>query len=273
LNPGVVQAFLSGLSADEVKARVHGHFVQVGGLIYKQFGSKHIIDPWRPEPGAALVVATLDHGFNNPTAWLWGAIDREGRVIIFDEHYESGQIVGYHAQRVHEINATHGYPPAYYVGDPSIRNVDPITGTSVQLEYMDYSIPVMPANNDVRGGINRVARLLEGQEGRPSLYITRNCVNLIYEMHRYRWGTWANKRANFDKNKKEEPHKKNDHAVDALRYLIASRPLKDDGTDIPNFSFGELAARAVDPNIPRVDAGVLAPARNGHVDFTLGDDW
>jgi phage terminase large subunit-like protein len=275
LNPGEIESFLSGLTPDERSARQSGKFVQVGGLIYKMFRKEIIIDPFIP-PKEYLHAAGMDHGFNNPTAWLWGAVDSDGRVFIYDEHYESGKIVAYHAQKVIETNRAHGIEPAYSVGDPSIRNVDPLTGTSVQLEYIEHGVPILIGNNDVHAGVNRVAKYLIGRdEENPNLYITRNCVNLLYEIQRYRWSVWATKKAQFEKNKKEEPHKKDDHACDALRYLIASRPEMDSGEEVPE-PIGNIigAPEAIsDPDNYR-DPGMLdyhkVPA---NVDPHLGSEW
>jgi hypothetical protein len=233
LNYVEAQALLSGLTKDEMEARKHGKFVQIGGLIYKMFDpNKHVIDEINP-PTDWLHVAGMDHGFNNPTAWLWAAIDKDGRVIVYDEYYVSGKIIRDHAQEIHRINNEHGRYPDYSVGDPSIRNIDPITGTSVLIEYMDYGVPILLGNNDQKAGINRVARYLTGTNGVPQLFITRNCTNLIKELGRLRWAQWANKKIRADKNPKEEQHKKDDHAADALRYLISSRPELDTGSEIP----------------------------------------
>jgi hypothetical protein len=54
--------------------------------------------------------------------------------------------------------------------------------------------------------------------------VTENCVNLIREFTRYRWKTFANKRLHDTNNAQEQPVKKDDHALDSLRYFIMSRP-------------------------------------------------
>jgi phage terminase large subunit-like protein len=225
LHEGEVQAFLQGLSDDEREARVHGRFVQLGGLVYKEFDPKiHVMDSFVP-PMDWLWIASLDHGFNNPTAWLWHAVNPDGRVFTFFEHYESGHTVDYHARKVHEINKALGRAPEIYIGDPSIRNTDPITGTSIHQEYIKYGVPIVLGNNDVVAGINRVAQYLKpAADGQPNLLVTRNCVNLIWEMQRYRWKVYANKKLNAANNKYEQAHKRHDHATDALRYMIMSRP-------------------------------------------------
>jgi phage terminase large subunit-like protein len=225
LNEGEIQIFLDSLDEDERKAREHGKFVQLGGLIYKDFGDTHIV-PRRDVPKDWMWVASLDHGFNNPTAWLWHAVSPDGQVITFHEHYLSGWTIDQHAAEVHKINNELGRPPDYYIGDPSIRNTDPITATSIYEEYIKYGIPIVLANNDVSAGIIRVARYLRTKDanGTPKLVITENCHNLIREMKRYRWATYANKTIQSKNNPHEKPNKKDDHACDSLRYFIMSRP-------------------------------------------------
>lgn len=220
-----VQIFLDSLDADERKAREHGQFVQLGGLIYKHFSEDNIVEPMRPNKDW-LWVASLDHGFNNPTAWLWHGVSEEGQIVTFKEHYKSDMTIDQHAQRVHEINKELGRPPDYYIGDPSIRNTDPITGTSIWEEYVKYGIPINLANNDVSAGIIRTARYIrtKGANGKPRLVITEDCVELIRELKRYRWSTYANKTIQDRNNLQEKPHKKDDHACDSLRYFIMSRP-------------------------------------------------
>lgn len=272
LNQGEISSFLSTLTDEEREARQHGRFVALGGLIYKNFSQKHIIDPLIPDK-TWLHFTSMDHGLNNPTAWLWIAVGPDGEVIVYDEHYEDQQLVGYHAKAVLERELRNQLVPSYRIGDPSIVQRNPITGTSVQLEYMDYGIAVAPGTNDVAGGINRVARYLDGVEGVPKLHITRNCVNLIDEMARYRWASWATKKMGYDRNKKEEPHKKNDHACDALRYAIASRPLYDDGLDIPDIDIKEMVPHSVAINPFESTVDRYGESGTQWRDPVLGTDW
>lgn len=277
LNPGEIDLMLSGMSEDEKTARIHGQYVRRGGLIYKNFSEAvHVVDPILP-PVDWLHVAALDHGFNNPTAWLWGAVDKDGRILIYDEHYKSGWVIAQHAEEVHKRNQNHERVPSYYVGDPSIRNTDPITGTSVQIEYIDCGLPVILGNNDVKAGLDRVYKMfgephVQNAQLPPRLFVTRNCVNLIWELKRYRWASWANKKLNFDKNKKEEPNKKDDHACDALRYFIASRPLTEDGS-IPENSIPYDAVVANSPYRGLTDPGVSKTTLRENYDPLLGTEW
>jgi len=231
-NPYISQTeieFISqGLDDDERQARIEGKFIHIGGLIYKMFHtSTHVLN----EPLDLSTIrtwewyASLDAGFNNPTAWLWHAVSPDNRIVTFAEHYESGHTVDYHAIAVHRKNVEHKRPPNIYIGDPSIRNTDPITGTSIHEEYNKFGIPIVLGNNDVRGGISRMARYFSvTKDGKPNWMIDPSCTNFIRELQRYRWKTHINKKVADRTNPLEEPLKKDDHTCDSARYFIMSRP-------------------------------------------------
>jgi hypothetical protein len=225
-----------------------------------------------------MIAAAMDHGYNNPTCWLWAAVDRDGRIIVFDEHYRSGMIVREHAKVVHARNEFWGRVPSYYVGDPSIRNTDPITGTSIHIEYAESGVPIVLGVNDQKAGINRVARYLTGINNIPKLYICSNCENTVRELGRLRWASWANKKDEKKKNKKEEQHKKDDHAADTVRYLVASRPENnDDGTQVPSQPDYFTGSRAIGEDRELYDWGLENRSRNSDYsdvgDSQMGAEW
>jgi phage terminase large subunit-like protein len=275
-----IDMLLSTMSDDEKVARRRGKYVQMGGLIYKNFGPDNIVPnllhspAWKTVKERWQFICAMDHGFNNPTAWLWAALSPDGRIIIFDEHYESHQIVDYHANVVVQKNRHLGIEPLYMVGDPSIVASNPITATSVQLEYMSAGVPIVLGNNDVKSGINAVAAMFEKKE----LLVTSNCTNLLRELSRYRWSTWSSKKLMANRNVKEEPHKKDDHACDALRYLIASRP-QFDATVSPEVENFLHAPSVLDPDAPRRDPDLVRkddyknPEYASAIDFTMGGEY
>jgi phage terminase large subunit-like protein len=259
LSQGEIQALVNSLDAEDREARVHGKFVRLGGLIYKDFSvDTHVIPRGSLDiPKDGIIIASLDAGYNNPTAWLWHYVDPDGNPTTFKEHYASGMVVEEHAQRVHEINKEIGRAPDYYVGDPSIQNTS-ANGTSIQQDYIKYGIPILLGNNAVRDGINRVAGYLRVRpDVGPRWHVTANCTALISEMLKYRWKTYANRRLINQNNLQEEPHKKNDHACDSLRYFIMSQPDIASGyigrttkTSSPNDWVG--APSAIDPLMPQL---------------------
>ena len=258
INDDEKRTLISLYDKSEIEARVHGKYIRRGGLIYAAFDDRiHVIEPTTPSKDY-LWVRSLDHGFRNPTAWLWHAVNFEGRVITFREHYASGLVIAEHAAIVKSIDREYGRAPDYAVGDPSIQNKNPVSGTSVWEEYARLGVPIMLGNNDVDAGIIRTARYLKpvpdehGNET-PFWLITENCEKTIWEMKRYRWASWAHKRTEQDHNPKEEPVKKDDHAMDSCRYFFMSRPeLKAEKTEDSEDLFKRMAqaqqhSDAVDP--------------------------
>lgn len=288
-NPHIGEAeaelYLSGLTPEERKAREEGRFMSRTGMIYQNhLQAVHIIPPvGKDQLKGHMFFVGMDHGFTNPTAFLWAAVNSDGRIIIFDEYYQDKLTVEENAQQIHLKNQELGIAPTYYVGDPSIRNTDPITGTSIQIEYIEHGIPICLGNNDQKAGINKIISYLKGPVGNgrepydhPLLYITENCVNLLWEMRKLQWGAWHSKKMQSQRNPKEEQHKKDDHACDALRYLISSRPETDDGTGLPE-SFAALnelvgASLAINP-----EEDLILPVGDSQVnydsDFHLGNEF
>jgi hypothetical protein len=173
------------------------------------------------------IAVSLDHGLNNPTAVLWHAILPGGKIVTFDEIYTNGKTVKEIAPLIHRKNAQWGTVPSYYVADPSIRNQDPITGTSILEEYARLGIMFALGNKDVPGGIERTTSYIKNrmQDGQPYWQVTDNCEAVIWEIRNYRWKKFKNKEANREQNRFETPIKKDDHAMDSLRYFLMSRPI------------------------------------------------
>jgi phage terminase large subunit len=212
---------------ERVKQRyVFGSWDVFEGQIYPMFSDQvHVINPLRPKAGWAVFEAG-DHGRKNPTCWLWFAVDFQGNVYVFDEHYLAGSTPTTHAEAMKAMRKRYGFEDvAYSVIDPAIEESD------LDL-YYDAGISLTKGNNDVLAGINLVSEYLAidperespitGLKGSPKLYVTRNCINLIRELHEYQWKVMRNRSSAL--NEPEAPRKYNDHAVDALRYGLMSRP-------------------------------------------------
>jgi phage terminase large subunit-like protein len=235
-NPHISQQALdvltAGLTAEEKLARKEGKYVQRGGLIYPMFRDhesvndsgivvpSHVIDPIDPSLlGRAQIYASLDHAFRVPTAILWHAVLPSGSVVTFDEHYVSGQTVDYHAAQFHAKNKSIGRTPLVIPADPSVQQHNGATGTSILSEYAMRGVPLTPANNDVDGGINRVAMYMRANRW----FVTSNCKWTIWELKRYRWKPQATTKTAQMNNLPTQPVKKDDHACDALRYFFMFR--------------------------------------------------
>lgn len=217
---------LSGLDENEKKARKEGKFVQLGGLAFKKFNPDiHVIEPLSNDKLEVIQnwtqYASLDHGLNNPTAWLWHAVSPNGSVVTFDELYDNERSVDSFAVEVHERNKwLHRRAPDIYVGDPAIAQRSAVSSTmdSIQIAYMKAGIPIVLGNNDQKIGIEKMNRYL----GPPVRWvITSNCMNLARQMTRLRWKIYETAKKRRDNNPREELHKKDDHATDSARYFFS----------------------------------------------------
>jgi len=264
LDQSEVKIFLDSLSEDERNARGHGKFVQMGGLVYKAFDPRiHCIDSVNMELLRSRNYKwylSLDHGFNNPTAVLWHAVDMDNNVITFAEHYESQRIIDYHAAVIHERNTSHGRVPDLNICDPALAQRQAVTGTSIQTEYAIRDIGFVLGTNDVQTGVAKVSEYLNvGNNGKPSWYITRNCANLIREMQRLRWKTWASRKQASQNNPYDAIHKKDDHACDSARYFFSF---------MPNLAQERPMPKTAMVGIPEIGGGGMRPV-TGFIDPNL----
>ena len=80
---------------------------------------------------------------------------------------------------------------------------------SVSELFYEQGILVNPnVNKDLLSGISKVKSLLKNINGFSQLFIFSSCTNLIREFKTYRW------------NGSDAPIKKDDHALDELRYYV-----------------------------------------------------
>lgn len=236
LPDGYVQSMLATYSKERIDREIYASFDSFAGQIYSEFDrSVHVIKPFKV-PDEWTKIVGCDHGFRNPTAWVFGAVDYDGNVYIYREFYKRewtiqelcrGKTVeGRREPGLSEIIGREKITGAYI--DPSTKAVKSQTGASDFDTYLDHlprGFPLFPAKNDVQNGIDRVKTYLKVDEKtkKPRLYIFDSCVNLLDELVQYQWQEQPDGMVGRQ-NPKEEPKKVNDHACDALRYLLMSRP-------------------------------------------------
>jgi len=73
--------------------------------------------------------------------------------------------------------------------------------------------------------------LITGEAGAPRLYVMASCTNFIREMNGYVWKPSSGRVDST--NLQEKPVEKNDHLMDALKYLIQIPP-KYQGSVLPH---------------------------------------
>ena len=194
---------------------VMGEWGAFGGKRFKMWDrSRHVIDPFQV-PSWWEVIECVDYGYSHPFVCLWIGIDEHDRYHVIGEHYERERPISWHARRIKEIRELLGVNPMTMWADPSIfsqgRERD---RESVAMEMFDQGLYPAKADNDRLGGWNRIEEMLSAEvEGTAQLRVFSHCKNLIKELPNLRF-----------KENSDDVEKRNDHAADALRYGVMSRP-------------------------------------------------
>lgn len=226
LPPDYVQNMLGSWSEDRIRREIYADEEIFEGAVYPEFRrDTHVIKPFVvPDSWTRFIGA--DHGYTNPACFLWCAQDYDGNIYVYREYYQRERLVKEIAKDVVEL--TKKEKISYISIDPSVRAVRSQTGASdwdTYLEHLPRDLALLPAKNDVEAGIDRVKTFFKVSEktGRPRLFIFEGCKNLLDELAEYRWEEQTT--AQIEKrNRKEAPRKYKDHACDALRYAVMSRP-------------------------------------------------
>jgi phage terminase large subunit len=189
-----------------------GEWAGADGLVYDTFDrEKHVrvrSGPWK------RTILGIDEGYTNPFVVLVGRIDGDGRLHIEAEHYESKLVRDQKVEIVRRLSE----------GAESVM-VDPSAAELIETLH-NAGVPVKPADNDIDGGCHRVrARLADPGDGKPRLTADPACENLVREFESYEY-----------KPDTDKPKKEFDHAMDALRYLVAE-------ADGPEFKASVLSYR------------------------------
>lgn len=219
----------------ELKARKSGRFVHFAGLIYSEFNElDHVLYRIDDKPFAqnkfeitssitgvvkrrnVNIFVGIDPGLVT-CAVEWCAVDEEGNIVVFEELYLHDFIIAEVCEQIKKVNAFHEIEPDYYVIDPKAADRNKQTGKRDQLVFQEHGIHAFPGDNTVEAGIQLVKQYLRENK----LSVSAHCKGLIQEFKMYRW---KEAHSRNEEDQKPIPIKKDDHALDALRYLIMSRP-------------------------------------------------
>lgn len=191
---------------------VYGKWVMAEGSVFPFFTeSEHLISE---VPEAMEYIVGVDYGINNPTVFLLighdpGAADFQWWVE--KEYYYDSNVEGNSQKSDHElIHDFKEFTKGYYVNR---TYVDP-SALSLKREMSRQRLErVFSAENDVVPGVRFMTQLLS----KGQLKIHKSCTQLVKEIHNYSWDRKAALKG------EDKPVKREDHAVDALRYGLFSR--------------------------------------------------
>lgn len=208
---------------DFYKRMILGVWGAYGGKRFKVWDPRvHLMDPVDIDDGWE-VLGGLDWGYKNPFCYLSVVIDYMGRWMVVAEHYEAEKRISEHAVEIKKIEANKdawlGFQGKL---SPSARWLDPTAFNKLRDETESHAFALNEngiacgrAQNDRLAGWNRIDEFLAErlEDGLPRLRVFRGrCPNLQRELPNLtiKPGT-------------DDVEKKNDHAPDALRYVISSR--------------------------------------------------
>jgi len=230
LKPSEIKRLEKTLDETTRQTRRDGLFASGGGLVYPEFDeSLHVIPPFEISPSRFDRIA-IDPGLVNPLSAHWYAVDDEGCVYVIAEHYQAGWTVERHASHILKRCAEMGWPHdnkgrVRALFDPAVNQKTLAGERSAADLFLRHGIlPETKVCKDRWAGIQKVREYLIPREtfdttawprGKPRLLIFANCVNMIKEMRGYRYGS--------ENSGLEVPVKRDDHAMDELRYYIMAR--------------------------------------------------
>lgn len=199
------------LPPDRFAQEYMASFQKTQGLVYKEFDrEKHLYDELpnvsllqfpRPVPVTYKKIGGVDFGYRNPAAVLSAMWSGE-KLYIEDEWYKTERTDNDIADYV----ALQGFGEVY----PDPENA----GGIEELRRRNLNVKeVVKGPGSIKVGINMVRDMLV----RGDLMINKRCVNLVSEFEMYSYDDDKKER-----NEQENPVKANDHALDALRYIVSS---------------------------------------------------
>jgi phage terminase large subunit len=196
INPFLSREYIEQLEGladiDENYYRIYalGEWGVLQNLIYSNWD---VVDRMPENPDE--IIYGLDFGYVNPTALLEIRIKENEiwvREIIYQSHLTNAELIDLLKEKIDR-------GVSIYADSAEPQRIEEI----YQAGFNVYS-----SEKDVSFGINRVKQY--------KMHILEDSVNLIKEIRSYKWKE--------DKEGRilEEPVKFNDHAMDAMRYALAS---------------------------------------------------
>jgi phage terminase large subunit len=224
-------ARLANLTGVRRHRLLDGVWAAAEGVVYETWDDDaHLIDPFEP-PASWTRLWSVDFGHTNPLSVGFWAEDGDGRLYLYREIYVSKRLVEDVAKQVKSVVA-----PGGVWREPRPRAVvcDHDAEDRATLER-HLGMSTKAAKKTVSDGIQAVqARLRPAGDGKPRLFVMRGALLerdealaaagkplcLTDEVGGYVWEP-----AKDGKPAKEAPQKRDDHAMDMMRYAVAELDL------------------------------------------------
>lgn len=202
-----------------------GTWAAAEGQVYDDWNEQlNLVDPF-PVPEDWRTVWTVDFGFSNSFVWQQWRIDGDGRAYLTHEIARRQRLVEDHARDILELMQANGWKR------PEAIVCDHDSEDRATLER-HLKMATIPARKAVTRGVQLTqARVRPAGDGKPRLIVFRDATlrtdplaatdkrprGFAAEIGGY---VWAMERG-ADGIPREMPLKKDDHSMDAGRYLVA----------------------------------------------------
>ena len=212
---------LEALPEELRRAHLDGDWDVHAGQYFREFSrDRHVIEPFEI-PSWWRRFRSMDWGYNDPCCVLWHAVDGENRVYTYRELYVRETRAGEVASMVLELSR--GENISYTVASPDmwqkrgavLSGAGGFEGETLAELFTSSGLSLTPADNSRVPRWNRVRDFRAvAPDGRPNWLCFSDCRNLIRQLPALQ----------FDQHNREDAADGDDHAPEALRYALMSRP-------------------------------------------------
>ena len=214
MQDGRYEAMLRSLPEVERKRLLDGDWDVAEGAAFPEFSKpKHVVEPFEMPTNWPRIRAA-DYGYASPSCVLWGAIDWDNNIWVYKELYVKQHTAEQLADKILEMEQQEP-TPHYTVLDSSCWNRTGF-GPSIAESMMKTGVRWTPSDrNRLMGKMEIHRRLADNPLTKlPKIRIFNTCNNIIRQLA----GIPLSKSNSEDVDTKAE-----DHAYDALRYMVMTR--------------------------------------------------
>ena len=237
---GRYEQMLKALPPTQRRQLLDGDWDVAEGAAFTEFSRPdHVITPFEI-PVHWERIKGIDYGYASESACIWGAVDpSDGTLIIYRELYQKNLLGTELGELITNMELSDPFS-VQGVLDTACWSRTGTTGPTVGETLQKQGHKLRRADkNRIQGKIQIHEYLKITQSGRPRIQIFNTCPNLIRELQ----GIPLDK-----SNPEDVDTRASDHAYDALRYLIMSRPRNANPLERMRDLKREQAYRPIDSN-------------------------
>lgn len=234
---------LTPLGPERARQMLEGDWDVIAGQYFPEFSRNRHVEMTTIAPEVQWF-RCLDWGYNNPGVCLWIACLPDGHLHVRHEYVFRQTIAHEVAKQIRQQtrdlapDLDRGITIRYTVADPSMWNKSGQSGESIAETVARAGVPMIKGSNERVIGWQRMRHWFQtAPDGRPWLTVDPSCAYLLRTIPSL---------VSDDTIPEDVDTAGEDHAADALRYGLMSRPTPSTTPSIPPerspFSVGAMLA-------------------------------